>query len=334
MSIFEHSEFIPPADTTPRDTEHLSVANLIKDVPRLDGRMPGDQTSGQQTSYLDDDPPGKLPRRQSEMPLTERPSWHVIETPAPVAALWAETESLQEKADDIREAVEALPGEKAAERRQVEAEMAAAIRAGKPADNVGQLTDWTRRQLALVTEHKVAVAELRSKRAEYDRAVAEATPAWRDRLVAAVAPARKRAQELVGPALAAVAEWQVRISAAHQMCEALDPSIPNPSVTLVGDRGVQLREGRRAPEKLAALLADDDPRVTGEYLTLPDDGVRPTRWEREAMAQHGAFGGWAELAFIEDREDYTVTAYTRKRERQSVAPSAPFRLPDGTVLID
>jgi hypothetical protein len=331
VSIFEHSEFIPPAETEPRSTEHLSVADLIKDVPRLDGTLPGDN-SGQHTTYIDDEPPGVLPRRQSEMPLTERPSWHGIDPPAKVAALWAEIAAFQERADDIREAVGALPDDKAAERRKVEAEMAEAIRAGKPADSVGTLTDWNRRQLALVTEHKVTVGQLNAKRAEYGRAVAEATQAWRALLVGAIAPARDEARKLVSPALAAVADWQARIGAAHAMAESLDPSFPHPAMT--GDMGKRVREGKQAPAALAALLANDDPRVSGEYLSMPDDGIRPTRWQREAMARDGAYGGWAELAYVENNEDYTVTAYTKKRERQSVAPSAPFHLPDGTVIVN
>jgi hypothetical protein len=329
--ILPRSEFIPPsAETEPRETEGLPVSQVLQDIPRLDGQLPR-ETRGQRTTFIDEEPPGVLAHRQSEFPLTERDAWHEIETPTDVARLWNEVMVLQEKADDIRDAVAALPGQKAAEQRQVEAQMAEAIRAGKPAEPVGTLTDWTRRQLALVTEHRVVVERLRAKRAEYDAAVTAAVPEWRRKLVDAVLPARAEAQKLVGPALAAVADWRAKIAAAHQMSAALDPTLPNPSVTIVGERGRQIREARQAPEKLAVLLADEDPRVSGAYLALPDEGIRPTRWEREAM-RDGALGGWAQLAYVENNEGYRVTAYTKKRDRHDVMPTAPFRQPDGSLV--
>ena len=126
---FRPSPFTVPAEPTAYgDTEHLSVSQVLDRVPRIDGSDPT-RRPGDPSDWFDDTAPGQIGQRQRETRLLERPEWHEVGAPAEVAERWSALLELAEKAAELRDTWLSTKGDEKAERRAVEAEMAAALEA-------------------------------------------------------------------------------------------------------------------------------------------------------------------------------------------------------------
>jgi hypothetical protein len=238
--------------------------------------------------------------------LTQRPDWHAIGTPELVAEAWQAVLDLAPRVREAGRAVGTLEGDESAEVCAVEAAVREGIETGKT-PKAPKRTDWATERLTREATHRVLGEQLRAARSAYDAAVTAAHEQWSRDLAARLPELRAAAREAFAPAAEAFRTWRAAVDAATAVERDRDADRASTNTRYVTRSSAELlTNGSLAGAE--ALLASEHPVVTGSWIDGPDD-VLPPRHVREAMAD--SQNTVQELAYIEGREQYRVTDFTR-----------------------
>jgi hypothetical protein len=261
-----------------------------------------------ETSGTTDPTPG--PRRTGRVACLSPPERNARAALAPddgEAAAWSAYVDAVDRANDAVSAFHKLPAEEAARASAYRRAVAHATRAGTPTPKAPKAVDAAMRHQELVGVYE-GTRELHAEaKAAYEAAVAAALPAQASALLEAIALRHEEACQALdraADAATAMARWQQTIRAAADAQAALGkpvpsirrrPESPNPSAL-----GPALAEARAAVES-------DDPALSGAFLQ--DDGLRPSRYEREQWFRSGG-SALMELQAIERSENFEKTTLT------------------------